>query len=128
MLEAAAFSPIRGQLDAAALPAVVAPELLACVTRLAPAIPKLAAKFGVVVVPGAAMPRPLRPTRPFDKAKGDKAKGDKRSDRRPTRGGRPNVAGGDKQNPSVPESRDEPASSGGDAVGADNVEVKVENV
>ena len=128
MLEAAAFSPIRGQLDAAALPAVVAPELLACVTRLAPAIPKLAAKFGVVVAPGAAMPRPLRPTRPFDKAKGDKAKGDKRGDRRPSRGGRPNAAGGDKKISSAPESRDESAASSGDADGADKVEAKVENV
>lgn len=127
MLEAAAFSPIRGQLDAAAIPAVVAPELLACVTRLAPAIPKLAAKFGVVVAPGAAMPRPLRPTRPVDKTKGDK-----RGDRRPTRGGRPTSGGGDKRTTAAAESpsnRTEIASSdvAGEQV-AGTEEVKVENV
>jgi len=72
MLEAAAFSPVRSQLNAAAIPAVVAPELLACVTRLAPAVPQVAAKFGVTVAPGAAMPRPLRPTRPLDKKGADK--------------------------------------------------------
>lgn len=72
MLEAAAFSPVRSQLNAAAIPAVVAPELLACVTRLAPAVPQVAAKFGVVIAPGAAMPRPLRPTRPVDKKGADK--------------------------------------------------------
>ncbi len=72
MLEAAAFSPVRSQLNAAAIPAVVAPELLACVTRLAPAVPQIAAKFGVQVAPGAAMPRPLRPARPIDKKGADK--------------------------------------------------------
>jgi len=72
MLEAAAFSPVRSQLNAAAIPAVVAPELLACVTRLAPAVPQVATKFGVTVAPGAAMPRPLRPTRPLDKKGADK--------------------------------------------------------
>lgn len=81
MLEAAAFSPVRSQLNAAAIPAAVAPELLACVTRLAPAVPQVAAKFGVAVAPGAAMPRPLRPTRPVDK-KGLDKKG-------APRGGRP---------------------------------------
>ena len=81
MLEAAAFSPVRSQLTAAAIPAVVAPELLACVTRLAPAVPQIAAKFGVSVAPGTAMPRPLRPTRPIDK-KGNDKKGS-------SRGGRP---------------------------------------
>jgi len=72
MLEAAAFSPVRSQLNAVAIPAVVAPELLACVTRLAPAVPQIATKFGVQVAPGAAMPRPLRPTRPIDKKGADK--------------------------------------------------------
>lgn len=38
-------------------------------------MPQVAAKFGVTVAPGAAMPRPLRPTRPADK------KGDKKNDR-----------------------------------------------
>jgi ribosomal protein L15 len=77
-LEAAAFSPVRSQLSAAAVPAVVAPELLACITRLGPAVPQIAAKFGVVVAPGAAMPRPLRPTRPFDKKGADKKGADKK--------------------------------------------------
>lgn len=83
MLEAAAFSPVRAQLSAAAVPAVVAPELLACVTRLAPAMPQVAAKFGVTVAPGAAMPRPLRPTRPVDKKSADKRGG--RPSNRPER-------------------------------------------
>lgn len=91
MLEAAAFSPVRSQLNAAAIPAVVAPELLACVTRLAPAVPEIAAKFGVSVAPGAAMPRPLRPTRPVDK-KGNDKKG-------APRGGRPGQRRPEKQNP-----------------------------
>lgn len=86
MLEAAAFSPVRSQLNAAAIPAVVAPELLACVTRLAPAVPQVAAKFGVTVAPGAAMPRPLRPTRPLDKKGADKKgapRGGRPGERRP---------------------------------------------
>lgn len=83
MLEAAAFSPVRAQLSAAAVPAAVAPELLACVTRLAPAMPQVAAKFGVTVAPGAAMPRPLRPTRPVDKKSADKRGG--RPSNRPER-------------------------------------------
>ncbi|NBU56025.1 MAG: ABC transporter ATP-binding protein, partial [Acidimicrobiia bacterium] len=45
-------------------PDVVADELLATVKRLAPAIPQIAELFGVEVVEGAAMPKPLRPTRP----------------------------------------------------------------
>lgn len=89
MLEAAAFSPVRSQLNAAAIPPVVAPELLACVTRLAPAVPQIAAKFGVSVAPGAAMPRPLRPTRPVDKKGADK-KG-------APRGGRPGQRRADNQ-------------------------------
>lgn len=114
MLEAAAFSPVRSQLVAPGVPAVVAPELLACVTRLAPAMPQLAAKFGVTVAPGAAMPRPLRPTRPADK------KGDKRPDRGRggPRGERPARTG------------DAPKKEKSIEVEAKNVEeeVKVENV
>lgn len=69
VLEAAAFSPVRTQLTAAAVPAAVTPELSATVTRLAPALPKIAALFQITVAPGAAMPRPLRPTRVPDKKK-----------------------------------------------------------
>ena len=98
MLEAAAFSPVRSQLNAAAIPAVVAPELLACVTRLAPAVPQVAAKFGVSAAAGAAMPRPLRPTRPVDKKGADK-KG-------ATRGGR-----ADRRRPGNQESQSETKAS-----------------
>lgn len=112
MLEAAAFSPVRSQLVAPGVPAVVAPDLLACVTRLAPAMPQVAAKFGITVAPGAAMPRPLRPTRPIDK------KGDKKNDRarngargeRPGRGRDTQKQQGDNENTPVEQ------------------EVKVENV
>jgi hypothetical protein len=69
LLEAAAFSPVRTQLSAPAVPAAVTPELTATVTRLAPALPKIAALFQIAVAPGAAMPRPLRPTRPVEKKK-----------------------------------------------------------
>lgn len=69
VLEAAAFSPIRTQLTAAGVPGAVTPELTATVTRLAPALPKIAALFQITVAPGAAMPRPLRPTRPPEKKK-----------------------------------------------------------
>jgi hypothetical protein len=69
VLEAAAFSPIRTQLTAAGVPGAVTPELTATVTRLALALPKIAALFQITVAPGAAMPRPLRPTRPPEKKK-----------------------------------------------------------
>jgi hypothetical protein len=69
LLEAAAFSPVRTQLAAPGVPAAVTPELTATVTRLAPALPKIAALFQIAVAPGAAMPRPLRPTRPVEKKK-----------------------------------------------------------
>lgn len=121
MLEAAAFSPVRSQLQAPGAPATVAPELLACVTRLAPAMPQVAAKFGVTVEPGTAMPRPLRPTRPVDK------KGDKKNDR--GRGaGRPSGRGA----PGVKNPKPESEKSGSDSTnkpiehGAE--EAKVENV
>ena len=109
MLEAVAFSPVRTQVTPAAIPATVAPELLACITRLAPAIPQVAAKFGVVPAPGAAMPRPLRPTRPEKKgdkpgARGPRGNRDGRgaNDRRPARGeARGNGRGGAKPAPAA---------------------------
>ena len=64
ILEAAAFSPIRALIKPMGRPDVVADELLATVKRLAPAIPQIAELFGVEVAEGAAMPKPLRPTRP----------------------------------------------------------------
>ena len=69
VLEAAAFSPVRSQLVAPAPPNVVTTELATTITRLAPSIPQIAALFSIVVTPGTAMPRPLRPTRPVDKKK-----------------------------------------------------------
>ena len=42
------------------VPATVSPELTATVQRLAPAIPRIAALFGVEIAPKAQMPRPLR--------------------------------------------------------------------
>jgi hypothetical protein len=69
VLEAAAFSPVRMQLTAPGVPTSVTPELTATVTRLAPALPKIAALFQIAVAPGTAMPRPLRPARIPDKKK-----------------------------------------------------------
>lgn len=60
VLEALAFAPIHNEVVPSALPAKVSPELMATVTRLAPALPRIAALFGVAVDPKARMPRPLR--------------------------------------------------------------------
>jgi hypothetical protein len=60
VLEAAAFSPIRAQIAPMGLPNQVGDELRATVVRLAPAIPQVAALFGIEVADGAPMPRPLR--------------------------------------------------------------------
>jgi len=79
VLEALAFAPIHNEVVPTAVPAKVSPELTATVTRLAPAIPRIAALFGVAVDPQARMPRPLRMEwrdkrgKKHDK-KGDKAK------------------------------------------------------
>jgi hypothetical protein len=60
VLEAAAFSPIRSLIVPMGMPATVTDELRATVTRLAPALPQIAALFGIEVPAGAPMPRPLR--------------------------------------------------------------------
>lgn len=60
VLEAAAFSPIRSQIAPMGMPAQVGDELRATITRLAPALPQIAALFGIEVPAGAPMPRPLR--------------------------------------------------------------------
>lgn len=73
VLEAAAFSPVRSQLLVPAPPNTVTTELATTITRLAPSIPKVAALFSIVVTPGTAMPRPLRPSRPVEKKKPVKA-------------------------------------------------------
>jgi hypothetical protein len=60
VLEALAFAPIHNEVVPTATPAKVTPELTATVTRLAPAIPRIAALFGITADPKARMPRPLR--------------------------------------------------------------------
>ena len=64
VLEAIAFSPVRGQVKLASAPASPNEMVLATVKRVAPLVPQIAALFGIVVAPGASSPRPLRPTRP----------------------------------------------------------------
>ena len=64
VLEAIAFSPIRGQVKPTAAPAQPSPALIATVTRLAPLLPQIATLFNVKVAPGGHTPRPLRPARP----------------------------------------------------------------
>ena len=70
VLEAAAFSPIRAQIAPAAPPTQVNDELTATITRLAAAVPQIAALFGITVAPGTQAPKPLRPTRKPDGRKG----------------------------------------------------------
>jgi len=60
VLEALAFAPIHNEVVPTGVPATVSPELIATVQRLAPAIPRIAALFGVEIAPKAQMPRPLR--------------------------------------------------------------------
>jgi hypothetical protein len=64
VLEAAAFSPIRTQIQLAAKPTQVSDELLATVKRVGPLLPQVAALFEIEVRQGAPAPKPLRPTRP----------------------------------------------------------------
>ena len=60
VLEAAAFSPIHLLIAPMGIPEKITDDLTATVKRLAPAIPQVAALFGIEVEEGAAMPRPLR--------------------------------------------------------------------
>ena len=64
LLEAIAFSPVRGQVKLAAVLPNPNETVLATVKRVAPLVPQIAQMFGIVVAPGAHSPRPLRPTRP----------------------------------------------------------------
>ncbi len=64
LLEALAFSPIRGQVKLTTLPQQPSEALLATVKRLSSLLPQIASLFGVEVSPGVSGPRPLRPTRP----------------------------------------------------------------
>lgn len=74
ILEAVAFSPVKSAVRVTSVPGQAAEALLKTVTRLAPAIPAIAAAFGVVAVPGAPQPRPLRVQRP-DARKGSSRQG-----------------------------------------------------
>jgi hypothetical protein len=67
VLEAAAFSPVRAQVQASGTPTQVNDELTSTVRRIAPLLPQIAALFGVEVAEGAPPPKPLRPTRPAAK-------------------------------------------------------------
>ena len=64
VLEAIAFSPVRGQVKLAAVPPTPNEAMLSTVKRVAPLVPQIASMFGITVTPGANSPRPLRPTRP----------------------------------------------------------------
>ena len=64
LLEALAFSPIRGQVKLTTLPQQPSEALLATVKRLSSLLPQIATLFGIEVAPGVSAPRPLRPTRP----------------------------------------------------------------
>jgi hypothetical protein len=67
LVESVAFSPVRTLVTPAAPPAQISDELRNTVTKLAPAIPQIAALFGIVVPEGAPMPKPPRMTRRPDK-------------------------------------------------------------
>jgi hypothetical protein len=73
VLEAAAFSPIRTQVQATEKPTQINDELLATVKRVAPLLPQIAALFGIEAPQGASAPKPLRPTRPAPPKKPAKA-------------------------------------------------------
>jgi len=73
VLEAAAFSPVRAQVQPTAKPAQVNDELLATVKRVGPLLPQIAALFDIEVSAGASAPKPLRPTRPVAAKKPAKA-------------------------------------------------------
>jgi len=76
VLEAIAFSPVRGQVKLAAAPPTTIEAMLSTVKRVAPLVPQIASVFGITVTPGANSPRPLRPTRPVrPKGKPAPAKG-----------------------------------------------------
>jgi hypothetical protein len=99
LLEAAAFSPVRAQVTAAAIPNPAPEAIIATVTRLAPLMPQIAALFGISAPPGAKAPRPLQPQRPERDAR-------KKSGASSTRG-----KASDKGRTAVHGKKDEPATS-----------------
>lgn len=64
VLEAVAFSPIRGQVKPVAAPPQPSEALIATVTRLAPLLGQIATLFNITAKAGGHTPRPLRPARP----------------------------------------------------------------
>lgn len=74
ILEAVAFSPIRGHVKPTVKPENPSEALIATVTRLAPLVPQIAGLFGISAAPSAHSPRPLRPTRPSKPTKSTGAK------------------------------------------------------
>ncbi len=64
VLEAAAFAPVRALIKPTSAPTQISDELSSTIKRLAPALPQIAALFGIEVTGGSSMPKPLRPTRP----------------------------------------------------------------
>jgi hypothetical protein len=128
MLEAAAFSPVRALVKPIRKPDVVNDELIATVTRLAPALPQVAALFEIEVNPKAPMPKPLRPTprtttrgkdsKPGDAKHGEGKHGEGKQDRPPRGERKPKQPTTDAQ--TAPKGGSKPApqsapSSAGDA-------------
>jgi hypothetical protein len=60
VLEAVAFSPVRTLVAPTAPPTTITDDLRATALRLGPALPQIAALLGVEVPPGAPKPKPLR--------------------------------------------------------------------
>ena len=137
VLEAAAFSPIHLLIAPMGLPAKVSDELTATVKRLAPAIPQVAALFGIEVEEGAPMPRPIR-NNPAKERREKKAassknqsKSEKPSDKSPESAPLTNEAStatveGDDTSANSPAIENEVQSSTGDENSADASEAVVE--
>ncbi|MCD9623091.1 hypothetical protein [Rhabdothermincola salaria] len=68
VIDAVAYSPVRSQVTAQAVPAEPTDELLAAVKKAASRVPQIAAQFGVEAPPQA--PKSARPGRPRAKGKG----------------------------------------------------------
>lgn len=67
LVESVVFSPVRTMVTPAAAPTQISDDLRTTMTRLAPAVPQIAALFGITVPAGAAMPKPPRAPRRPDK-------------------------------------------------------------
>ena len=107
VLEAAAFSPIHLLITPMGLPAKISDDLAATVKRLAPAIPQVAALFGIEVEEGASMPRPLRNNpakerREKKAAANNRGKAEKPADRTPKTNG-PDAPTAEAPHPESPE-------------------------